>query len=66
MNNVRCNCGHYYNIDVHDNVCPECEQTYKGKEEKQIEARGIDIDKYVNVLINIHSNNKRRNVNVAI
>lgn len=50
--NVRCNCGHYYNTDVYNNVCPECEQTYKDEnEEIEKESQYIDIDKYIEKLV---------------
>lgn len=50
--NVRCNCGHYYNTDVYDNVCPECEQSYVEKKEKNVSYGSyIDIDKHMEKLM---------------
>lgn len=45
--NVRCDCGHYYNIDIYDNICPECDKTYEYKnKESGIETQYVDIDKH--------------------
>lgn len=54
--NVRCNCGHYYNTDVYNNICPECEQTYiDKKKENENDSQYVDIDKHFENLARLNN-----------
>lgn len=58
--NIRCNCGYYYNTEVYNNICPECEQTYVEKKVVSFKSANVDIDNHMNKLVDLYKFYKRR------